>query len=95
MREDTQALICRRWRGSLLVFVTRYGREFWITNPIKHLVCDKVESVAPRLRAIRIWIGRCIEPPTNFERARQPAGPGFLVQPESQFVNGEISVGRT
>src|SRR5215831_1039985 len=63
--------------------------------PIKHLVRDKIESVVPGLHVVSVWIGRCVEPATNLECARQSSGSGFLVQPEGQFVNGEIAVGRT
>src|SRR5262245_33371861 len=95
MCEDTQALICGRCSGSLLAVVICHGRELWTSNPIQHLVRDKIESVVPRLCAANVWIGRCIEPAANLERARQSSGSGFLVQPEVQFVNGEIAVGRT
>src|SRR5215831_6050785 len=63
--------------------------------PIKHLVRDKITSIVPGSRVDSVWIGRCIEPAANLERARQTVGSGFLVQPEVQFVNGEIAVGRT
>ena len=95
MCEDTQALICGRCSGSLLAVVICHGREPWTSNPIKHLVFDKIESVVQGLHVVSVRIGRCIEPATNLECARQTAGFGSLVQPEGQFVNGEIAVGRT
>jgi hypothetical protein len=95
MCEGTQALICWRYRCGLLVFTICHGQAIRTRNPVKHLICDKIESVAPGLRALSVWIGCCIEPATNLERARQTAGRRFLVQPEAQFMNGEIAVGRT
>ena len=95
MCKAAQALICWICSGSLLALVICHGRAIRISNPVKHLVCDKIESVVPGWCAVSVWIGRCIEPATNLECARQTAGFGSLVQPEGQFVNGEIAVGRT
>src|SRR5215831_12267449 len=84
MCKGTQALICWRYRCGSLAFIICHGQAIRTRNPVKHLVCDKIESVVPGLCHVSVWIGHCVEPAINFECARQTAGFRFLVQSESQ-----------
>src|SRR5262249_24134080 len=95
MRKDAQALICYRRCTSLLALVIWRGRGIGMRNAVKHLVCDKIEAVVPRLCAGGFWIGYRIEPAANLERARQTVGSAPLVHSKVQFVNREIAIGRT
>src|SRR6266498_3646145 len=92
MCKDAQALICWRCCGSLLAVVTHRGWGDRLRDPVKHLVCDEIEAVVPRLCATGIWIGRRIEPAADLECAKQTAGFGALANAEVQFVDREIAI---
>ena len=87
MCKDAQTFIRLRYCGGLLAIITHHARGVRLRNSVKHLVCDEIEAVVPRLGAAGVWVTRRIEPSTNLEFARQAIDSGILICAENQFVN--------
>ena len=76
----------------MLATINYHGYRSRLRNPVKHLVCDEIQAVVPRLCVAGVWIGRRIKPAANLKFARPAIGPGALICAEDQFVDREIAI---